>query len=142
MRSGSGLVGSFVDTAPMPAELSDSAVQAEIARAIAVNRWNAGLNAQFVVLTANGVIPPGAGFCSYHSAFALGHDQSKAVVYAVVPYSGAVSACRTPAKLSRTGNGAVDAALVNLARVGREMANDPLLTGWHDPSGEELGPIF
>jgi outer membrane protein assembly factor BamB len=139
---GSGLAGSYVDTAPLPAQLSDGAVQAEIARAITLNRWNTGSDAQFILLTADGVIPEGVGFCSYHSAFALGRERSNPVVYAVVPYSGAVGACRTPAKLSRTGNGAVDAALVNLERVAREMANDPLLTGWHDPSGDELGPIF
>jgi outer membrane protein assembly factor BamB len=140
--AGAAFAGAYLDTTPYPAQLSDAAVQTEIARAIAANHWNTGVNSQFLVLTANGAVPPNAGFCSYHSAFALGHDPSKLVVYALVPYSGAVSACATPAALTHTGDPAIDAATANLARVQRELINDPLLNGWHDASGGEVEPGF
>ena len=137
-----GLAGAAVDTTPYPDQLSDAAMQSEIARAITANHWNAGIDSQFLLLTADGALPAGAGFCSYHSAFALGRDRSKTVVYAVVPYSGAVGACRTPTELRFSGDPAIDAASANLRRAQQELTNDPLLNGWHDANGGELPPGF
>ena len=136
------LAGRFIDTAPAPAQMSDGALQTEIAKAIALNHWPAGVNAQFLILTASDMIAPSAGFCSYHSAFALAHDRAKAVVYAVIPYSGAVSACGAPTGLRPTGDPAIDAAMANLTRIQSELAKDPLLSGWYGVDGGEIGPGF
>ena len=122
--------------------MSDGALQTEIAKAIALNHWPAGVNAQFLILTASDMIAPSAGFCSYHSAFALAHDRAKAVVYAVIPYSGAVSACGAPTGLRPTGDPAIDAAMANLTRIQSELAKDPLLSGWYGVDGGEIGPGF
>jgi hypothetical protein len=141
-RAGGTLAGAFLDTAAFPAQPSDGAIQTEIAKAITLNHWPTGVNAQFLVFTADGMMAHSGGFCSYHSAFALGHDRSKSVVYAVVPYSGAVSACKTASGLTRSGDPAVDAATANLLRVQRELTNDPLLNGWYGSDGGEVGPSF
>jgi hypothetical protein len=53
-----------------------------------------------------------------------------------------VSACGVRAGFTPGGDAAIDAVTVNLARVTRELANDPLLNGWYDAAGGEVGPGF
>jgi hypothetical protein len=141
-NAGGKLAGTFVDSTPSLAQLSDAAVQSEIAKAIVVNRWPTGVNTQFLLFTAAGTNASNAGFCSYHSAFTLGRNRAKPVVYAVVPYSGAIGACGSPVNAARTGDPAIDAATVNLQRAQRELRNDPLLDGWQGADGGDAGPGF
>jgi hypothetical protein len=117
--------------------MSDARLQTEIARAIAINHWPTGVNAQFLVFTAGGLLPTTPGFCAYHSAFSLANVRAF-TPYAVIPYSGAINACGSPAAVHLTGDPAVDAALVNSGRVRLEMSVDPLLDGWHGTDGGEL----
>ena len=139
---GAVLAGAYIDSAAYPAAPSDSAVQNEIARSIAVNHWTPGINSQFIVLTPNNALGSTAGFCSYHSAFALGHDRSKLVVYGVVPFSGAAAACAATSAFNRTGDPAIDALNVNLSRVRLELTRNPLLNGWYNSAGNDAGPVF
>jgi outer membrane protein assembly factor BamB len=137
-----GFGGAYLDSAQYPAQLSDGAFQTEIAKAIAANHWSVGINSQFFVLTAPGALAPNPGFCSYHSAFTLAHNRLAPVVYGVVPYSGAAGACAVSSTFVRTGDAAVDAATANLGRLQSELVHDPLLNGWYDSNGNEVGPTF
>lgn len=131
--------GAYVESAPYPALIGDAEIQTEISRAIAVNHWRVDPNASFVLFTGSGAIDGTANFCSYHGAFALGGNHMLPVVYAVIPYLGSAGACATATVMTRTGDPAVDSARANIARVRRELVNDPLFDGWYDERGGETG---
>jgi outer membrane protein assembly factor BamB len=129
-------VVAYVDTHAVPAQLSDGAVQRELARAIALNRWNVSPQAQFVIVTGEGATAANLGFCGYHSAFDLPGSRSQ-VVYAYVPFSAAVAACGAPATRAVTGDPGIDAGTVDVDRASAEMAIDPFANGWYDAGGAD-----
>jgi outer membrane protein assembly factor BamB len=133
LRQGSGLLaGTYVDATPVSMPLSDAAVQAEVVRTAAKTGWRLGADATVFVVTAGGAVPPGAGFCAYHSAFVPG-GRSAPIIYAVVPYGGAVGACSDLGTTGRrTGDAALDAAAANIRRTQAEISRGPLFGG---PSG-------
>jgi outer membrane protein assembly factor BamB len=87
----SGVAGSAVDTDPYPRYLDDAAVQHEVAREIAANRWQPSARTRFVVLTAAAPVSS-AGYCSYHSAFYFAGNLAAPVAYGVVP-AGTAEQC-------------------------------------------------
>jgi outer membrane protein assembly factor BamB len=135
------LAGSYVDTSPFPARLSDAAFQREIARVAAVNHWPAGTNAQFVVLTAREAFGAWAGFCAYHSAVS-GAPSGSPLVYAVVPYPSGASECGAAAGIKPTGTVDADLVLPTILREQTDVARDPLGTGWFDAAGHEAGDFL
>ncbi len=120
---GAALAGSAVDTEPYPARMDDTAVQREIARAIALHHWRPDLNAQVLLVTNSAVTASHAGYCAYHSAFAPTLKPAGPVPYAFLPFDDAASGCGSLAAL--------------LHREQAEMRSDPLLNANHDRFGNE-----
>jgi outer membrane protein assembly factor BamB len=130
-------VAAYVDSRAVPAQLTDAAVQGELARAIAFNHWSVSSQSQFVIVTGEGATAPNLRFCGYHSAFALSGNRAADVVYAYVPFSAAVAACGAPATRTVTGDPGIDAGTVEVNRVSTEMAIDPFANAWYDASGTD-----
>lgn len=140
--------GSWVDTSPYPNSegtfsnpLQDSDIQAEVAKAMAVNGWKAdnGDNV-FIVFTGLNVYSCATdecftnGYCSYHSAFGAADGEN--VVYAYVPDPGSAGASFCMAT-NVTGlpapNGAAfaDSAVNLVAHELFESVTDPVFNGWY-----------
>jgi hypothetical protein len=85
------VAGAAIDTRPYPRLFDDGAIQDEVARVIAENRWNSGPGAVFVVLTASSPLSA-RGYCAYHSAFDLKGSLAAPVFYGVVP-AGTTEEC-------------------------------------------------
>jgi outer membrane protein assembly factor BamB len=104
--------GAAVDRAPFPAVFDDAAVQREIAREIAANRWHVDGDTQVIVVGERAAGMRTAPYCAYRSAFDLGGSLATPVAYAFAP-AGAAAPC-----------GGLTAVV---ARMQSEMRLDPLL---------------
>jgi len=105
-----GAVAAVADATPLPRVFDDAAVQREIAREIDRHGWRAGLDAQFIVLTADG---PARDACAYRSAFDLHGAPRAPVAYAVVQMARTI-ACGGLATV--------------LARAQSDLGSDPLVS--------------
>jgi outer membrane protein assembly factor BamB len=136
-RNVSTFGGASIDRTPYPRAIGNLAVAQVVARAIALNRWHPGIDAQFLVFTQRDAVTLVAGICGFHSAFEVSNNPADVAVYALIPDSGPVSGCGAAFKLPSTGDAQLDAALSNAAREQIDMATDPLMTGWHDTTRRE-----
>jgi hypothetical protein len=131
--SNSTLSGTWSDSASVPSHPSDSAIQAEAAKAAGHFGAGTSVNVQIVVATPTGHSTRGFGtqWCAYHGA--VSSDPN--VTYTDLPYmTDAGSSC---------GANSVRSALDGVSIVeGHELAEaitDPLLNAWYDSSGSEIG---
>jgi len=131
--SNSTLSGTWSDSASVPSHPSDSAIQAEAAKAAGHFGAGTSVNVQIVVATPTGHSTRGFGtqWCAYHGA--VSSDPN--VTYTDLPYmTDAGSSC---------GANSVRSQLDGVSIVeGHELAEaitDPLLNAWYDSSGAEIG---
>ncbi|MBV9647406.1 MAG: hypothetical protein JO043_08090 [Candidatus Eremiobacteraeota bacterium] len=140
VRNQSTFGGSWTDTSPYPANITDEAIQDEVLKAMDANDWRPGLHSSFFVMTAKGAIK-NVGFCAYHSAFNFRHDAAQPVVYAFVPYVGALNGCDPPYGISPNNDVASDGSIISISHEQDEMVTDPTLNAWYDPNNGEIGDI-
>ncbi len=147
----------WVDTSPYPASgcsymamaancLNDAQIQAEVAHAMAVNGWTAGLTHIFFVYTARkeGSCSDSsskscafANYCAYHSTFTV---DGQTVIYANMPYAGTdLSACGVPD--SPNSNFDTDSAINITSHEQMEAVTDPQLNAWYNANGDEIGDM-
>lgn len=145
--------GAWVDTSPYPASgctdtatpndcLNDQQIKAEVAKAISVNGWSAGLNHVFFFFSSEG---EGSchgdcaftNFCAYHWYF-NDKDNGQTVLYGNLPYPGTdLSACGV--QTSPNNDFSVDSTIDWLSHEEMETITDPLGTAWLDAYGGEIG---
>ncbi|MDX6224549.1 MAG: Phosphate-induced protein 1 conserved region [Frankiales bacterium] len=124
--------GSYVDTAPFPAGgITDAAIQAEVARVVALNGWPKGVgNEYFMYSGPGGEIV--SSYCAYHGYFSVG---GQTVLYADEPYGGQ-SGCEVPS--SPNGDPAADSAINTTSHEQWETITDPTVGGgWTALDGDE-----
>jgi len=131
--SNSVLSGTWSDSASVPSHPSDSAIQAEAAKAAGHFGAGTSVNVQIVVATPTGHSTRGFGtqWCAYHGAVSSNPN----ITYTDLPYmTDAGSSC---------GANSVRSNLDGVSIVeGHELAEaitDPLLNAWYDGSGAEIG---
>src|SRR5216684_4761878 len=154
--------GAFVDTSPYPASvctdpqtpgncLTNTQLQHEIKKVLALKGWTGGINHLFLLFTSEGegscisssstvcAYNPPNGYCGYHSAFfnAVGSP----IIYANEPY-GELTHCQAPSIPSPNGDAVADAAASIAAHEVTESITDPLPgSGWVTASGNEIGDL-
>lgn len=144
--------GSYLDTSAYPSSdcydsvtpgncLSDTQIQAEVQKVMALKGWTGGLTHIFFVYTTNGE-GSCAGFgcaytdyCAYHGYFLSG---STPVLYGNEPYAAA-GYCQ--AGTSPNGDAAGDAAASITSHELTESITDPELNAWYSSAGEEIGDL-
>jgi hypothetical protein len=131
--SNSTLSGTWSDSASVPSHPSDSAIQAEAAKAASHFGTGTSVNVQIVVATPTGHSTRGFGtqWCAYHGAVSSNPN----ITYTDLPYmTDAGTSC---------GANSVRSNLDGVSIVeGHELAEaitDPLLNAWYDSSGSEIG---
>ena len=131
--SNSTLSGTWSDPTSVPSHPSDSAIQAEAAKAASHFGAGTSVDVQIVVATPTGHSTRGFGtqWCAYHGAV----SSSPNITYTDLPYmTDAGSSC---------GANSVRSNLDGVSIVeGHELAEtitDPLLNAWYDSSGAEIG---
>lgn len=158
----SSLSGSALDTSPYPtyygsAATTDGDIQNEVVKEIKAQGWPYGLHEQFFVFTASGVLTwaqiaggwsnsggTSSGYCAYHSAvsgstFGLGNYS---IVYANMPDQDGHYACYAhsgSSYYSPNGDYIADGMISTTSHEQFEMVTDPLLNGWKDSAGFEIG---
>ncbi|HEX7733693.1 MAG TPA: RICIN domain-containing protein [Ktedonobacteraceae bacterium] len=140
--SGSTLAGTWTDTQAYPqTPLLDSDIQSEISHAQSTQGWSADTHTLFFVLTEKNVsicldssqalctVNTPETFCGYHNYFATN------TIYAAIPYAASFS-CKAGFS---PNNDDADQTVNVLSREQMNAVTDPLLNGWHDASGSEIG---
>lgn len=124
--------------------VSDAQVQAEVAKARAVNGWPDGLNSEYFVFLANGVSTCTSSrscafsqFCAYHSHYADAAGNN--VLYANQPFTGYNLTACSGAVGSPNQNAAADATISVVSHEANETITDGLGNAWYDSSGNENG---
>ena len=153
IQNSGGFVASYVDTTPYPPSgctdaatpgncLTDSQIQAEIAKVIALKGWPTGINNMFLLFTSSGEGSCAGSacayewYCAYHSYFFRG---SSPVIYGNEPY-GDTNYCQVPGTPSPNGDPAADAAATVASHELTEAITDPELNAWYDTNlGGEIG---
>ena len=147
----------YLDTNPYPASgckdtvtpggcITDSQLQAEIKRVLALKAWSGGLNKVFLVFTSSGegscIDSTNSEcsytyYCAYHSYYLAG---STPVVYANEPY-GDTTSCQSAGQPSPSGNPVADAAATSASHELTESITDPELNAWYTAQGNEIGDL-
>jgi hypothetical protein len=145
--------GSYVDTSAYPSSgcsdsvtpgdcLSDTQIQAEVRKVMALKGWTGGLNHIFFVYTSNGEGSCAdfggcayTDYCAYHGYFLSG---STPVIYGNEPYAAA-GYCQ--GGTSPNGDAAGDAAASITSHELTEAITDPELNAWYSSAGEEIGDL-
>jgi hypothetical protein len=140
--SGSTLAGTWVDTQAYPeSPLLDSDIQNEVTRAQNIEGWTPSLSTLFLVLTERNeniclnnsqevcTSNTPETFCGYHNYFATN------TIYATIPYAASFS-CKSG--LAPNSDDA-DSTINVISREQMNAVTDPLLNGWYDASGNEIG---
>ena len=138
--------GAYVDTSiyPGPA-LTDSEIQSEVTKVMALKGWTGGIGHEFFVFTAKnevscaGVECSNAVFCAYHGSFTSG---SQEILYADQPYTGTTPVgCETPT--SPNNDLDADSTINVVSHELMETVTDPSVGNsnyaWVDSSGNEIG---
>lgn len=148
--------GAWTDTSAYPTSqctdsatpqncMTDTDIQAEVAKAMAANNWTSGLTHMFFVFTSAGegscfdtssTACAFTQYCAYHSFFSDSSNQP--VVYANMPYTGTnLNACG----VSTSPNNDFDAdSTINVtSHEHMEAVTDPELNAWYDSQGNEIG---
>jgi outer membrane protein assembly factor BamB len=145
----------WFDTSPYPTSscsdsaayhgcLVDTQIQAEIAKAMAINGWSAGLTHTFFVFTAWGegscfdsssTSCAFTDYCAYHSDF---NTSGQVVIYANIAYTGTnLSACGV--LTSPNDDFAADSTINVSSHEQMEAVTDPQLNAWYDANYYEVG---
>ena len=134
------LAGTFTSHLPYPeSPLLDSDIQAEVIHAQQVKGWTSRLHNVFFVFLQSGedLCTDNTGtycatnyFCAYHSAF------DPLNVYAAMPYDASFSGCNPGASPNHND---ADQTINPTSHEQMEIATDPLLEGWYDSLGNEIG---
>jgi PKD repeat protein len=131
--------------------LTDAQIQTELQGLITQNQWPSGEGAVYFVFLPPGVdtcMGPGAespsnacadqDFCAYHDATGAQPGPSSDL-YGVLPYAD-ISGCRSGQSPNGSGgNSPADDMTSILSHEHTEAITDPLLTGWYDIHGDEIG---
>jgi len=139
--SNATLAGTWVDTAPYPsATLQDSDIQNEVSNALSTNGWTPGITNMFFVFTAKSenICADGScsftQFCAYHNYFGTN------TIYAAMPYDGTdLQGCGPLPAGSPNNDADADAEISTTSHEQMEAVTDPLITGWIDSNGQEIG---
>jgi len=146
INNSGGLGGYYVDTSPYTARdctdtatpnncVSDGAVQAEIAKVMAINGWTGGLNKIFILhmgpgmgscFSAGSCFGPG-GFCAYHTYFMQGGTP---VIYGNDPNVQNQNGC-IGSGYTAPNNDWGDIGANTQSHEIAEAATDPLLNAWY-----------
>ena len=117
--------------------LSDSAINAIVARAISTNGWPSDPNGLYMVLTAPNVTKTGflTQYCGWHTNATIGGADIK---YAFIGDPGSQYACSMfTGTASPNSNPGADAMASIMAHELEETATDPDLNAWWDSRGYE-----
>jgi hypothetical protein len=139
--------GSWLDTTAYKyaagGNLSEFDFSEEIEHAINVNNWPEGTNNIFFVFTAENVIPQylEQGFCAYHSYF-VDPNTGQNVVWANMPDLTETlnfETCQLQSLLTPNFDTPADSTINILSHELFESITDPLISGWIDLNGQEVG---
>lgn len=152
--------GGFLDVAAFPVSgcsssatpgncITDTQLQTELKRVMALKGWTGGNNKIYMIYTAQGegscFSSTGGsnncaytGYCAYHSSMTV---NSTTVIYGNEPY-GVPANCQVSGTPSPTGDPAADTAATAASHEITEAISDPLGgSGWTDSAGYEIGDI-
>jgi hypothetical protein len=146
----SSFAGSYLDTQALPASgcsdtytstcVTDSQIQSEIARVVAVTGWHLGPSSLVFMLTAKGIgscVGTSCAFsyyCAYHSSMSSG---GMTYGYANMPYADtAPGACDSGQHPNADD---ADATINVLSHEHNETITDPFGNAWFDSGGAENG---
>ena len=133
------LADSWVDTRGYAGQtISDTQIQQEVMHAMGTKGWQANMSSAFFVFTSKGenICIKGAcsfqQFCGYHSSF------NGNILYLALPYTATnLAACAVPS--SPNGDLDAESTISITSHEQMEAATDPLLSGWFDAQGSEIG---
>ncbi|HWO30326.1 MAG TPA: hypothetical protein VNO32_16150 [Candidatus Acidoferrum sp.] len=148
---------STVDTDPFPASgctdtdtpgacITDTQLQAEIKKVMALKKWTGGLSKMFFVFTSSGegscFDSSGSScaytaYCAYHGYFLSG---TTPVVYANEPY-GDLNNCQVAGTPSPNNDPVADATATSASHEFTEAITDPELNSWFTAQGNEIGDL-
>ena len=127
------LAGTWSDPTAIPANPSDTQIQAEAASAAAHFGTGTSVNVQIVVATPTGHSTPGFGqWCAYHGAVASMPN----VTYTDLPYNTDTGTCGEDKVNS---SGLLDGVSIVEGHELAETITDPLINAWIDAGGNEIG---
>jgi hypothetical protein len=134
--TGNLLAGTWSDTATIGSHPSDSAIQAEAARAASHFGAGTSVNVQIVVATPTGHSTRGFGtqWCSYHGAVSADPN----ITYTDFPYMTDAGASCGEGSVNGSG-GLLDGVSIVEGHELAETITDPLLNAWYDAAGYEIG---
>ncbi|MGO8904736.1 MAG: hypothetical protein ACLQMH_03845 [Solirubrobacteraceae bacterium] len=121
-----------------PTSVNAAKVEAEVARAIAANKWTSEANAQFMVLTAPGSTYErafGTEFCAYHGVTSAG------AIYSFIPYQGDPPFSTNGCLNVDQQHNPVHKTSKSASHEYAEAATDPRLDTWYSSGGEEVADI-
>ena len=135
------LAGTWVDTAAYPSTtLQDSDIQNEVSNALSTNGWTPDITNMFFVFTAKSENICASGSCSFSQFCAYHNYFGTNTIYAAMPYDGTdPQGCGPLPGGSPNGDADADAEISTTSHEQMEAATDPLITGWIDSSGQEIG---
>lgn len=135
------LAGTWVDTTPYPSTtLQDSDIQNEVSNALSTNGWTPDITSMFFVFTAKGENICDSGSCSFSQFCAYHNYFGTNTIYAAMPYDGTdLQGCGPLPSGSPNNDTDADAEISTISHEQMEAATDPLITGWIDSSGQEIG---
>ena len=124
--------------------LLDTQIQAEVTKAMKVNKWTSSPTHLFFVFTSwgEGSCSDSTStdcafslYCAYHSFYSLG---SQNVLYANMPYTGTVlNNCGLP--VSPNNDIDADSTITSMSHEHMETVTDPYIDGWRDAHYDEIG---
>jgi hypothetical protein len=148
----SGFAGSFVDNAPYPVSgcsdtatpgncITDSQIQAEIQRVMALVGWTSGPNKMFLLYTSSGegsCFDAGGTSCAY-TQYCAYHSAIGGIIYANMPF-GNLSVCAA-GQPSPNGDAVADSVTSSASHEVTEAITDPFLNAWFTAQGNEIGDL-
>ena len=135
------LAGTWVDTAAYPSTtLQDSDIQNEVSNALSTNGWTPDITNMFFVFTAKSENICASGSCSFSQFCAYHNYFGTNTIYAAMPYDGTdPQGCGPLPGGSPNSDADADAEISTTSHEQMEAATDPLITGWIDSGGQEIG---
>ena len=135
--TGNLLAGTWSDSATVPKRPSDSAVQAEAAKAASHFGTGTSYNVEIVVATPTKHSESGFGsrWCAYHGA--VSSDPN--VTYTYLPYMTDAGASCGENSVNGGSAGILDGVSIVEGHELAETITDPLLNAWYDSAGYEIG---
>lgn len=147
--------GAWIDTSPYPASkcrssytphgcIIDSQIQAEVMKAMKVNKWTNGSTHLFFVFTSwgEGSCADSASdycsfstYCAYHSFYTVNHQD---VLYANMPYT-ATKPRDCAVRTSPNHDIDADSTINVTSHEHMESVTDPYINAWYDTSYNEIG---